>query len=66
MTDLNIPVQIRWQCQDGHMGGPIFCSSYTAALKAIDDMQQSRLPLGQMDKYWIESIAPELTLKQII
>ena len=66
MTDLNIPVQIKWQYQDGHMGGPISCSSYTVALNTINAMQRSRLPLGQSDTYWIESIAPELILKQII
>jgi hypothetical protein len=64
VTDLNIPVHIKWQCQDGSIGGPISCSSYTAALKVIDDMHGNRLLLGQINRYWIESVAPELTFKQ--
>jgi len=66
VTDLNIPVLIKWQDQDGLIGEPILCSSYTAALKTIAAMQSSRCPLGQNNTYWIESIAPELTFKKII
>ena len=64
MTDLNIPVQIKWQCQDGGIGGPIYCSSYTAALKYIDYMQASRFSLGQIKFYYIESNVPELAFKR--
>jgi hypothetical protein len=66
VTDLNIPVQIKWQCQDGHVDGPIFYSSYTAAFKAIEAMQRNRLPLDPINRYWIESATPELTFKHII
>jgi hypothetical protein len=65
VTDLNIPVVIKWQDQDGVIGEPIPCSSYTAAIKIITRMQGSRLPLDRNNTYWIESEAPELTFKQI-
>ena len=64
MTDLNIPVHIKWQCQDGSIGGPISCSSYTAALKVIGCMKDTQSSLESINSYWIESIAPELTFKQ--
>gem|GEM_PF-2157000 len=65
MSDLNIPVVIKWQGQDGVIGGPIPCSSYTEAIKSISYMQDSRLPSALIKTYWIESIAPELTFKKI-
>ena len=65
MSDLNIPVIIKWQDQDGAIGGPIPCSSYTAAVKSITYMQGSRLPSVRNNTYWVESIAPELTFKQL-
>jgi hypothetical protein len=65
VTDLNIPVVIKWQGQDGVIEGPIPCSSYTAALKTIICMQGSRTPSDQNHTYWIESLTPELTFKQI-
>ncbi len=63
MTDLNIPVLIKWQSQDGLYEGAISCSSYTAAIKIIASMQVSEFPLGKINSYWIESNAPELTFK---
>ena len=65
MTDLNIPVVIKWQGQDGVIGEPISCSSYAAAIKIITRMQGNRLPSDRNYTYWIESLAPELTFKQI-
>ncbi len=65
MTDLNIPVFIRWHYQDGRIGGPISCSSYSEALKIIGNMKATSSPLAPIDNYWIESDAPELTFKQI-
>jgi len=65
VSDLNIPVIIKWQGQDGVIGGPIPCSSYTAAVKSITCMQGSRLPSVRNNTYWVESIAPELTFKQL-
>jgi hypothetical protein len=65
VTDLNIPVVIKWQDQDGVIGGPIPCSSYTAAIKTITCKQSSRLSSDRNNTYWIESLAPELTFKQI-
>jgi hypothetical protein len=64
VSDLNIPVVIKWQGQDGVIGGPIPCSSYTAAIKSITCMQGNRLPSAQINTYWVESIAPELTFKK--
>ncbi len=66
MTDLNIPVLIKWQGQDGLIGGSISCSSYTVAIKTIASMQSSQCPLGQNNSYWIESIAPEITFKRTV
>ena len=65
MTDLNIPVLISWQCQDGSIGGPISCCSYTEALKIIGSMKATLSPLAPINSYWIESNAPELTFKQL-
>ena len=64
MTDLNIPVLIKWRDHDGLIGEAILCSSYTAALKTIAAMKSSYGPLAQNNSYWIESMAPELTFKQ--
>jgi hypothetical protein len=64
VTDLNIPVLVTWEYQDGRIGGSISFSSYAAALKHIDDKQASRFPLGQIKFYYIESNAPELAFKR--
>jgi hypothetical protein len=64
VTDLNIPVLVTWQYQDGHIGGPISCSSYTEALKIIGSMKAAQASLAPIDNYWIESNAPELMIKQ--
>jgi len=60
-----MPVVIKWQGQDGVIGGSIPCSSYTAAIKIITRMQGGRLSSDRNHTFCIESLAPELTFKQI-
>jgi hypothetical protein len=66
MTDLNIPVLVTWQYQDGRIGGSISFSSYAAALKVIDCIKATQSSLEPINSYWIESNVPELTFKHLL